>query len=121
MDPAESTYGASVFASVLRVWNGNDPAAIRALLTDDYRGHMLHLADGERTALDYSAWIERFRRDHPGVQFEVVSQIVDGDRVWSRLLARRPDGAMANGMNESRMREGLLAEEWALWSGWQRP
>ena len=108
-----------MFAAVLDVWSGRRPAAaIRELIADDYRGHMLHLGDAERTAEQYSAWIERYRRDQSGVDFRVVSQAVVGDHLWSRLIATRADRAVAYGLNESKVKHGKLLEEWAIWSPW---
>lgn len=108
-----------MFAAVLDVWSGRRPTtAIRELISADYVGHMLHLEDGERTAEEYGAWIERYRRDQPEVEFTVVAQTVVGDHLWSRLIAARADHAVAYGMNESRVRDGRLIEEWAVWSPW---
>ena len=109
-----------VFAEVIDIWSGRrPPASIRALITDDYVGHMLHLEVGERSADEYRDWIERYRREQPGTEFEVVAQTVAGDRIWSRLVASRSDGAVAHGMNQSRVQDGKLAEEWAIWSSWR--
>ncbi|MCW2646398.1 MAG: SnoaL-like polyketide cyclase [Pseudonocardiales bacterium] len=107
-----------LFDQVLDVWSGGNPSRIRELVTRDYQGHMLHLADGDRTADTYGDWIHRFRKSQPDVEFQVVAQGFDGDRLWSQLAATGSDGRTAYGMNTSRFRDGLLAEEWALWSEW---
>ncbi len=79
---------------------------------------MLHLVDGERTAAEYPAWIARWRESNPGTIFEVTDQGHIGSKLWTRLVARRPDGSLAKGMNQSRFEGHLLAEEWAIWSDW---
>jgi len=109
----------TTFARLLAIWTGGDTAQIRTLITDDDVGHMLHLpGQGERTAASYPEWIERFREANPGTTFEVHDQTAAGDRLWTRLSARRADGASAEGMNVSRFAGELLAEEWAIWSPW---
>jgi hypothetical protein len=45
---------AAVFAQLLGIWQGGDATTIADLITTDYRGHMLHLAEGERTAASYA-------------------------------------------------------------------
>jgi SnoaL-like domain len=114
----------AVAAAVVDVWNDGSPDRIRGLLAPDYRGHMLHLQEGERDGAAYAGSIERFRQANPGVVFRIVEQFEVGDRVVSRLEARRPasvDGGavVSNGINISRFdATGLLAEEWAIWSAW---
>lgn len=108
----------TVFGRVIDAWNYGDPHRVRQLVSDDYRGHMLHVADGERTAADYGDRIARYRVANPGTFFEVSEQTVDGDTVWSLVSARLPDGRVAHGMNRSIIRDGQLTEEWAIWSQW---
>jgi len=50
---------AVTFARLLDIWSGAPVDGLTALLTPDYRGHMHHLADGERDAAAYPAWITR--------------------------------------------------------------
>jgi hypothetical protein len=106
------------FEALLHAWERGDPAAVLGLVTETYVGHMLHLVDGERTAAEYPAWIARWRESNPGTIFEVADQGLIGSTLWTRLVAHRPDGSSANGMNESRFEGELVAEEWAVWSGW---
>jgi len=114
------TSRAATFERVLLAWNGGDPNAVRALITTDYQGHMLHLSNGERSAQQYPQWIRDYRLAWPGVTFDVVDQASSGDRLWTRLMATSADtGSVAHGMNLSRFDGELIAEEWALWSDWQ--
>ena len=110
---------APTFEALLRVWEAGEPRAVLDLITEDYLGHMLHSTGGARTAADYPAWIERWRTSNPDTTFEIAEQDRIGSRLWSRLVARRPDGSCANGMNESRFEGERIAEEWAIWSDWQ--
>jgi len=107
-----------VFRRLLDTWNDGDPQAVLDLVTDDYRGHMLYMAAGERTAAQYPDWIRAYRSANPGVVFAVVEQTSAEDRLWTRVSARRPDGSVAHGVNISRFVGPLIAEEWAVWSGW---
>jgi hypothetical protein len=114
----------SLAAAVVEVWNGGSPDRIGALLAPDYRGHMLHVQDGERDATTYAGSIERYRAANPGATFRIVEQFETGDRVVTRLEVRRPrpvegGAVVSRGINISRFdAAGLLAEEWAIWSAW---
>ena len=107
------------FELLLDVWRGGDPAALAGLITPDYLGHMLHLSQRERTADQYEGWIRRYREANPGTRFTVEDQSANADRLWSRLTATTEDGRHAYGMNVSRFVDGMIAEEWAIWSDWQ--
>jgi hypothetical protein len=118
LDPAATA------AIVIEVWNGAPVERLRDLLAPDYRGHMLHLKDGDRDAAAYPGHIQRYRAGNPGTEFRVIEQRLDGDRLVSRLEAHRIDkssgaASAARGINISRFdARGRLAEEWAIWSGW---
>ena len=117
---ASLTGRSTTFARLLLLWNGGDPDGVSDLITTDYRGHMLHMADGERSGEQYPQWIRDFRLARPGVRFEVADQATSGDRLWTRLVATTGDGAsVAHGMNVSRFEGDRIAEEWAIWSDWQ--
>jgi hypothetical protein len=107
-----------VFDRLLEIWNDGDPEAVRALVTTDYVGHMLHLPASERTAEEYPGWIRRYRAANSGARFVVADQSAAADRLWTRVEARLPDGRVAHGMNVSRFEGELIAEEWAVWSPW---
>jgi hypothetical protein len=116
MDSHQSVQ-ADTFAELLDAWRGEE-VKIARLITTDYVGHMLHLSIGDRTGPMYTGWIEEFRLKNPGTEFSVLDQSLAGDRLWTRLEARRADGAVANGMNVSRFVGDRIAEEWAIWSAW---
>jgi SnoaL-like polyketide cyclase. len=117
MDAAR-TDRAAAFGRLIDVWSNGDPADILGLITADYVGHMLHLEQGQRLAQDYPGWIKSFREANPNTRFLVQDQSASGDRLWTRLRATRGDGAVSHGMNVSRFVGDILAEEWAVWSGW---
>jgi len=108
---------AATFAKLLDAWNGED-VEISDLVTSDYVGHMLHLSTGDRTGSMYPTWIAEFRLKNPRAAFSVLDQSLAGDRLWSRLVARREGGTVAHGMNVSRFFGDRIAEEWAVWSDW---
>ena len=108
----------AVFEQLLQAWNGGDPELVHELITVDYRGHMLHLTQGDRSASDYADWIRTYRLANPGGRFGVVDQSSSGDKLWTRLRARLPNGQVAHGFNISRFEGERIAEEWALWSPW---
>jgi hypothetical protein len=111
-------------ATIIDVWNGAPSERLRDVLAPGYRGHMLHLADGERDAEGYPHLVDQYRSANPGARFHVVEQVASEDGLVSRLEARRVDPSsgqvtVARGINISRFDpEGRLAEEWAIWSTW---
>ena len=117
-DPRDATSRARTFARLLETWESGDPRLISDVITDDYRGHMEHLVDGERDAQSYPEWIRAYRAANDQVTFEVLDQRSAGDLLWSRLRASRPDGSIARGMNCSRFQGDRIAEEWAIWTAW---
>ncbi len=113
-------------AAVLAMWNGAPIDGLPALLAPTYRGHVLGVPGGERDGAAYPGTIARYRGAFPGVDFRVVEQFESGDRLVTRLEARRlgqtTDGpSVSHGMNISRFdAAGRLDEEWAIWSAWQQ-
>jgi hypothetical protein len=115
---------AATVAAVIDVWNGSPVDRLHGLLAPDYRGHMLHVSDGERDAPAYPVAIHQYRAANPGTTFRIVEQLAAGVRLVTRLEARRVDEAsraalVSRGINVSRFdAQGRLAEEWAIWSAW---
>lgn len=108
----------SNFAALIDIWNGGTTNRVTDLITDDYKGHMLHLLDGERGKSTYTDWISNYQKLNPGTIFTLQEQHSLEDGLLSRLLARREDGSHANGINHSRFVGNLIAEETAIWSNW---
>ena len=118
VEPAATT------AAVIDVWNGAPVDRLQGLLAPDYRGHMLHVSDGERDAAAYPGLIQQYRFANPGTTFRIVEQLAVGVRLVTRLEARRVDevsraASVSRGINIARFdAQGRLAEEWAIWSAW---
>lgn len=112
-----------LFGELLGIWSAGHTPAVLDLLSPDYVGHMLHLESGERSRSEYPQWIESYRGQNPGVRFDVVDQFDAGDRLVSRVEARRVTGdgkaLIAYGMNISRFAGDVIAEEWAIWTPWR--
>jgi hypothetical protein len=115
---------AATAAAVIDVWNGAPVDRLQGLLAPEYRGHMLHVSNGERDAAAYPGLIQQYRSANPGTTFRIVEQLAAGVRLVTRLEARRVDEAsraalVSRGINVSRFdTQGRLAEEWAIWSTW---
>jgi SnoaL-like domain len=119
-EPARSH--SSTFQALLTPWQDGSADDVLDLITDDYTGHMLYLADGERTGDEYPAWIERYRASFPGTRFVIQDQFESGDRLCTRLRATRVvEGRTlaADGINISRYDGARVAEEWAIWTEWR--
>src|SRR4051812_46858571 len=124
MTSSELRGPAAIFQTLLHVWQDARPDTVTDVVTPGYAGHMLHLADGERSADDYPAWIERYRAANPNTEFVIEDQFESGERVCTRLRAVKSDGQhvwTARGINISRCEGDRIAEEWALWSDWRLP
>ncbi len=113
---------AATIAAVIEVWNGVPVDRLQGLLAPDYRGHMLHVSDGERDAAAYPGLIQQYRSANLGTTFRIVEQLAVGVRWVTRLEGRRADEASraapaSRGINLSRFdAQGRSAEEWAIWS-----
>jgi hypothetical protein len=100
------------------VWNGDAAVdELDHLVTSDYRGH---LGSRDRDLVQLKRDIVAYRGRVDDVRFVVLHRFSAGEYDATRLLARAVDptsGARlsAAGINISRWRSGLLAEEWAAW------
>jgi len=66
------TARAAVFDRLLVAWNDGDPDAVLDLITEDYRGHMLHLPKGERSAAECPQWSRDDRGGDPRGEGDLV-------------------------------------------------
>lgn len=104
--------------SLLAVWNGERPLNdLDALTAAGYRGH---LGLRERSLDELKRDIAAYRARVPDVRFTIDHRIADGAYTASRVRAHatHPDTGEPTsvpGMNISRWKDGLLAEEWAVW------
>src|SRR5262245_4192732 len=81
----------AIFRELIEIWNDGDPTELTRLLSPDYRGHMLHLEQGERDGGGYPAHVQRHRENNPDVRYAVVEQFANGERLCSRLVGYRRD------------------------------
>jgi hypothetical protein len=102
----------------LDIWNGRTSLdALDGLVTSDYVGH---LGSHNRAAAQLKEDIRAYRARATDVRFEVALAFSDGDYTAMRLVVDAEDptsgvALSACGLNISRWRDDLLAEEWALW------
>jgi hypothetical protein len=108
----------------LEIWNGTaDVDELDALVTSTYIGHMGSRArDLARLKEDITA----YRKQASGIRFEVMHRFSEGDYVATRAVAHATDpttgsALSACGLNISRWKDGLLAEEWAVWEPLSAP
>ena len=102
----------------LEIWNGSaDVEELDALVTADYLGHM---GSRDRNLSELTGEIVAYRQTAKGVRFEVMHRFSEREYVATRVVAHATDPSTgaplsACGMNISRWKDGLLAEEWAVW------
>jgi predicted SnoaL-like aldol condensation-catalyzing enzyme len=94
------------------IWVRGDFSNVDELLADDYIGHS-GLKDRNRDELLVD--VELYRAHHPNMHLDVLEQFEVGEKVVSRLRVYSA-GKVAAGMNISRVVDGRIAEEWAVWT-----
>jgi len=116
---SEKETNKAVFRRYLEWWRSGDLSEIDAVVTHDYVGHV---SAGDRDKVGLVARIEAFRSIYPDIVITIEDQIELKEKVVTRMTARgthRPSGniAILIGMNISRIVDGKIAEEWAVWEG----
>jgi predicted ester cyclase len=106
-----------LFRRHIHAWESGDLSQIDELIDDRYVGHV---AAGDRDRDGLKARIADFRATYPDITFTIEDQMVNGDRVVTRLTARgthQPTGQATtlSGLNISRIAGGKIVEEWAAW------
>jgi predicted ester cyclase len=107
----------SLFRDAVQLWQAGDLAALERVIAPGYIGHV---SSGDRDLQGLRQRIEGFHRLYTDVVFHIEDQIVDGDKVVTRLSAevtRRDSRKRAKliGINISRIAQGQIVEEWATW------
>jgi len=107
----------NVFRDYVRVWESGRLLDLAGVIHPDYVGHP---SWGDRDIEGLRERIAAFRDLFRDPQFRVEDQLVDGDKVASRLTAtatRASDGAPVAlyGLNISRIADGRIIEEWMAW------
>ena len=116
MNPPDATIGA-VFLRHVSVWENGRVGELKSIIDDDYMGHT---SAGERDADGLRKRIEAFRSSFRDIHFSIRDQVIDGDKVATRLECTAVENATNRavhmwGMNLSVVRKGLIVEEWAVW------
>jgi steroid delta-isomerase-like uncharacterized protein len=107
------------------VWSSGAPGAGEGLLADGFTGHTPGHAQ-----LDRAGYLEEaaaFRRGFPDLQFAIVDQFEDGDRVVTEFRASGTHGGKILGVPATRkpigfgglalthVEDGRIAEHWDEW------
>lgn len=108
---------ASVFRSVLQMWESGNLSQFNEIIAGDDAGHV---ASGMRDREGLRARIQAFHKLYPDIHFNIEDQFGQGDKLVTRMRAlgtNSDTGAKTElmGINISRIVKGKLAEEWATW------
>jgi len=104
-----------VRAAAMRMYNAfnnHDHAAALEILTDDFYSHPLQTT-GPRSIVE--SW-QRFHDAFPEARVEVEDMIIEGDNVATRLSVHGIPGQTPMMLEMYRVRDGRIAELWALTS-----
>ena len=102
-------------AAALRMYtafNNHDHAAALEIFTDDFYSHPLKTT-GPRSIVE--SW-QRLHEAFPGARVEVEEIVVDGDSVATRLSVHGIPDQTPMMLEMYRVRDGRIAELWALTS-----
>lgn len=107
----------AVFRQAIEMWQNGRADLITALVTTDYIGHP---TSGDRNADGLRKRMTEFHALYPDIKFAIQDQLVEGDRVATRMTAAGTSSATGQrvkltGFNISRFVGNRIAEEWMLW------
>jgi predicted ester cyclase len=107
----------AIFRRHVDIWSTGDFSKINDVIDAHYVGHV---AAGDRDRNGLRARIVAFRAMFPDVVFAIEDQMIDGDKVATRLTARGTHQTtgrhtVLTGINISRIVDGKIVEEWAVW------
>lgn len=105
-----------LFRRYVDIWETGNLDKLASVIHDSYVGHA---SWGDRDREDLRQRVAAFREKYPNVRFTIHDQLVEGDRVASRLTAAATaDGGeevVLYGLNISRIADGRVIEEWMAW------
>lgn len=106
-----------LFRRYVHVWESGDLDMLGSIVHDDYVGHP---SSGDRDRESLRRRILAFRVKYPDVRFRIEDQLVEGNKVASRLIANATssiDGQKITlyGLNISRIVGDRIIEEWMAW------
>jgi predicted ester cyclase len=102
-------------AAALRMYaafNNHDHAAALDVLTDDFYSHPLGTTGAQSIV---ESW-QRFHAAFPDARVEIEDMVVEGDSVATRLSVRGIPDQTPMMLEMYRVRDGRIAELWALTS-----
>jgi ketosteroid isomerase-like protein len=99
------------------MWESGDLARFDEIVATDYVGHV---ASGTRDRGGLRARIQAFHKLFPDIHFTIEDQFARGDKLVTRMRAQGTNSTSGTktelmGINISRIRNGKLVEEWAVW------
>jgi predicted SnoaL-like aldol condensation-catalyzing enzyme len=89
---------------------GRDKATVTKIVREDYIQHMPGIPTGRAAILNY---IDRMTPSGPGKMPQFARVIAEGDLVAVHFRREDPNGPVAT-MEIFRIRDGLIAEHWAV-------
>jgi predicted ester cyclase len=118
--PVSKTVGqanADLFRRYGDIWKTGNLDLLPQVIGPGYVGHT---SSGDRDAAGLAERIRTFRELYADLTFTVLDQLVDGDRVASRMRITgtvRATGKPVTliGLNISRFSNGRIVEEWPVW------
>lgn len=107
----------AIFRRYLEFWRVGDVSRIDEIVGSAYRGHV---SAGDRDRAGLAERIKAFCALYPDIVYTIEDQISAGDKVITRMSAQgthQPTGEATTliGINISRIMDGKIAEEWAIW------
>jgi predicted ester cyclase len=107
----------NLFRRVVNMWETGDLSLFNEMIAPHYIGHV---AAGDRVSEGLKTRIAVFRAAFPDSVFTIEDQLVDGDKVATRLTTRGTQHLTGEvvtllGLNISRIAQGKIVEEWATW------
>lgn len=107
----------AAFRGAVQVWQQGRADLIGDVVTKGYVGHA---SSGDRDIRGLRQRVSEFHALYPDLKFTIEDQLVDGDRVATRMTAigtSKATGKVVNlvGLNISRFVGNRIAEEWPVW------
>ena len=113
--------------AIERIWNAGDYASVSDFVTSDFLSHGSHRGKDIRGVAGVAHFFSTLRMSFPDLNFEIVEQIAEGDKVATRwratgthsadFLGIPPTGrsVTSTGIEIERLAGGKVVESWAHW------
>jgi predicted SnoaL-like aldol condensation-catalyzing enzyme len=103
-----------VIRRYLDAFNRGDLDAFDELIDPEYVNHSPSLPDLPRGPAGLKPIVEDLRRQAPGLRFEEIHLLADGDLVAAHLLVHGFGPEPARQMQIERLRDGRIVEHWRV-------